>query len=249
MICNNLSLLLGYECHPLNEDGSVSLIKTSFTFNDGEAIPVFVEKIGAQVRFFDDNETVFHFLGRGLGDAEGGLKTRFIKKAIAPFGLTLNEDNVIETWAKDEDSGQAFARYIGGLLAIAQWERESEGTSPDESYLVEEVAMHLMAWKGKDHVKPGPKFTGMSKTEYTLDFLVDSEAVLAIKPNPLSVGSALKKMVDIAGNDPRIRFRVIVEDRDSPEAASTQGIILSSMATVTPLTKLITLSRSSEAVN
>lgn len=249
MICTDLSQLLGYLCHPLNEDGSISFIETSFTFSDGEGLPVFVERVGSQVRFFDDNETVFHFLGRGLGDEAGGLKTRFIRKAIAPFGLTLNEENVIEIWAKEEDSGQAFAKYIGGLLTIAQWERESEGTSPDDSYLVEEVAMHLMAWKGKDHVKAGPKFTGMSKTKYTLDFMVDGEAVLAIKPSPLSVGSALKKMVDIAGNDPKIRFRVIIEDRDSAENASTQGIILSSMATVTPLTKLIELSRSSEVLN
>lgn len=249
MICDHLSSLLGYQCHPLNEAQTIAFIETPFTFNDGDGIPVFVEKIGSQFRFFDDNETVFHFLGRGLGDSDGGLKTRFIKKAIAPFGLTLNEENVIEVWAKDGDSGDAFARYIGGLLAIVQWERESEGTSPDEDYLVEEVALHLMAWKGKDHVVSGPRFTGMSKTEYTLDFLVDGEAILAIKPNPLSVGSALKKMVDIAGNDPRARFRVIIEDRDNAATAKTQGIILSSMATVTPFTRLLEMSRLSAAVN
>jgi len=249
MICENLSDLLGYACHPLNEDGSIAFIETAFAFSDGDGLPVFVEKAGSQIRFFDDNETVLHFLGRGMGDAEGGMRTRFIKNAIAPFGLVLNDENVVEIWADMNDSQDAFAKFVGGLMSVAQWERENEGTDPDSYYLVEEVAMHLSAWKGQDHVTSGPKFTGLSKTEYTLDFLVDGEAVIAIKPNAISVGSALKKMVDIAGKDPRTSFRVIIEDRTNAEAASTQGVILSTMATVMPMTKLIEVSRAPATVN
>lgn len=249
MICENLPDLLGYACHPLNEDGSIAFIETAFTFSDGDGLPVFVERAGSQIRFFDDNETVLHFLGRGMGDAEGGMRTRFIKNAIAPFGLTLNNENVIEVWANMDDSPEAFAKFIGGLMSIAQWERENEGTDPENHYLVEEVAMHLSAWKGPDHIESSPKFVGLSKTEYTLDFRVDGEAIIAIKPNSISVGSALKKMVDIAGKDPRTSFRVIIDDRTNVEAATTQGVILSTMATVMPMTKLIEVSRTPTMVN
>lgn len=249
MICNDLSNLLGYTCHPLNKEGSLALIETAFTFNDGDELPVFVEKAGSQIRFFDDNETIFHFLGRGMGDIEGGLRTRFIRNAIEPFGLVLNAHNVIEIWANQDDSAHAFAKYVGGLLAVAQWERQNEGADADISYFVEEVAMHLSAWKGSDDVSAKPQFTGMSNTEYILDFMVDKEAVIAIKPNPISVGSALKKMVDIAGAEPSVEFRVIIEDRDSPKEASTQGIILASMATVMTMTQLITVANAPATIN
>lgn len=249
MSCNEISSLLGFSCHPLNEDGSVALIDTPFTFEDGDGLPVFVEKVGQNVRFFDDNEVVFHFLGRGLGDSSGGLRTRFIKTAIAPYGLSLNDANVIEVWASQEQSKEAFARYLSGLLAIVGWEHDNQGVGIDSSYFVEEVALYLAAWKKGLKVNPSPVFTGMSKTEYRLDFEVGGEAVIAIRPHPYSVGNALRKMVDIAGFDPDVKFRVVIDDRIDAEAAKTQGVILSSMATIMPMTRLLKLSHATEAVN
>ncbi|MBP6019396.1 MAG: DUF1828 domain-containing protein [Burkholderiaceae bacterium] len=249
MICTDISTLLGFACHPLSNDGSVAMIQTSFTFQDGDRLPVFVEKVGNNVRFFDDNEVVFHFLGRGLGDSKGGLRTKFIQNAIAPYGLSLTDANVIEIWANQNHSQEAFARYISGLLAIAQWEHENQGVSTDSSYLVEEVALCLASWKKNHKITPSPSFVGMSKTKYLLDFEVDGEAVIAIKPHPYSVGNALKKMVDIAGHDHDVVFRVIIDDRADYDAAKTQGVILSSMATIMPMSKLIEVSHVSEAVN
>lgn len=249
MICNDISSILGFTCHPLNEDGSVALIDTPFTFEDGDDLPVFVEKVGQSVRFFDDNEVVFHFLGRGLGDSSGGLRTKFIKNAITPYGLSLNDSNVIEIWASQNQSKEAFARYISGLLAIVGWEHDNQGVGIDSSYFVEEVALYLAAWKKGLKVNPSPAFTGMSKSEYKLDFEVGGEAVIAIRPHPYSVGNALRKMVDIAGLNPDVKFRVVIDDRSDAEAARTQGVILSSMATITPMTTLQELSQASEAIN
>ncbi|KAA0910655.1 DUF1828 domain-containing protein [Pusillimonas sp. ANT_WB101] len=249
MICDDISTILGFSCHPLNDDGSVALIDTPFTFEDGDDLPVFVEKVGKSIRFFDDNEVVFHFLGRGLGDSIGGLRTRFIKTAIAPYGISLNDENVIEVWADQEHSKQAFARYMSGLLAVVGWEHDNQGVGIDSSYLVEEVALCLEAWKKGHKITSSPPFTGMSKTKYLLDFEVDGEAVIAIRPHPYSVGNALRKMVDIAGHDRSVKFRVVIDDRVDAEAAKTQGMILSSMATIMPMSRLIKASHASEAVN
>ena len=249
MTCNDIASLLGLSCHPLSNDGSVALIDTPFTFQDGDALPVFVEKVGQNIRFFDDNEVIFHFLGRGLGDSGGGLRTRFIKNAIAPYGLSLNEANVIEVWANQDHSKEAFARYMSGLLAIVGWEHDNQGVGIESSYFVEEVALHLSAWKTGRKVNPSPTYTGMSKTEYRLDFEVDGEAVIAIRPHPYSVGNALRKMVDIAGLDHDVKFRVIIDDRSDADAAKTQGVILSSMATIMPMNKLIDVSSTTETIN
>lgn len=249
MICSDLSLLLGFSCHSLNDDGSIALIDTPFKFEDGDYLPVFVEKVGDNIRFFDDNEVVFHFLGRGLGDINGNLRTRFIKGAIAPYGLSLNDANVIEIWANQAQSKAAFAKYMSGLLAVVGWEHDNKGVGIDSSYFVEEVALCLSAWKQGHSINTSPSFMGMSKTEHKLDFEVDGEAIIAIRPHPYSVGNALRKMVDIAGLSPDMKFRIIIDDRHDAEAAKTQGIILSSMATIMPMNRLIEASGATESVN
>lgn len=249
MICNDIASLLGFTCHPLNNDGSIALIDTPFTFEDGESLPVFVEKVGQSVRFFDDNEVVFHFLGRGLGDSNGGLRTRFIKNAIAPYGITLNDGNVIEVWSDQKSSKEAFARYLSGLLAIVAWEHDNKGVGIDSSYFVEEVALYLESWKKGHKINISPTYVGMSKTSYQLDFEVDGEAVIAIRPHPYSVGNALRKMIDIAGNEPNAVFRVVLDDRSDAESAKTQGVILSSMATIMPMTSLIKVANANETLN
>ena len=66
MICHQFSSLLGFECHPLSEDGSVAAISSPFTFEDGDSLPLFVESVNGQVRFFDDGATLMHFIGRGV---------------------------------------------------------------------------------------------------------------------------------------------------------------------------------------
>ena len=48
MICTNIFNLTGIRCHPLNDDGSIAMISTPFTFEDGDPIPVYIERIGIQ---------------------------------------------------------------------------------------------------------------------------------------------------------------------------------------------------------
>ena len=65
MICSSISELIGFECHPLTDDGSVAMIDTPCAFQDGDEIPVFVEKMAGKVRFLDGGGTMMHLLGRG----------------------------------------------------------------------------------------------------------------------------------------------------------------------------------------
>lgn len=239
MICQNIESLLGFACHPLNESGSVAMVETPFTFADGDDLPVFIEKTGAHVRFFDDHEVAHHFLGRGLRNKQGGINTHFITRAIQPYGLTLN-DHEIEVWAPLEDAKDAFAKYIGGLMAVVAWEKSNEGVSQDIKSLVEEVSVLLQMWRPDSSISSSPEYQGVSRTKYCLDFTLDGEAVIVATPHPNSVGSALRKMVDIAGANQDVQFRVIIEDRHDKEGAKTQSVILSSMATVMPITGLVT---------
>lgn len=239
MICDCLHTTLGLSCHPLNEDGSMAVVSTPFTFDDGDGVPVFVETVGGHVRFFDDGEILLHFMGRGLS-FEDSRKTKFIRNIATTHGLVFTEDGELEVWTNPSEAPSAFARFVAGLLAIVDWERSQKGVSADASLLIEEVAMCIRSWKRDAEIKPEPEYVGISGHTYKLDFSVDGEAIVAITPHPASVSAALKKMVDIisAPANAGLSIQVVLDDRSQPEEARSEGVILNAVANVLMMSTL-----------
>lgn len=239
MNCTNISDLLGISCQPLNEDGSIAMIETSFTFDDGEAVPVFLEKNGGQVRFFDDGGTIMHFLGRGVR-LDDHKRTRFIKSMAATNGVTLSEIGELEIWAPEDQAPAAFAKYIGTLMGLAGWEKDQTGVSTDTSLLVAEVAQCLHAWKPNVGITKSPEYTGVSGQSYELDFDFNGEAVIAISPHHNAVSAAIKKLLDIksAPANAGLKVLAVIDDRYDSKAAKREGLIMDALATVWPMTRL-----------
>lgn len=244
MLCSQLSTLTGFSCHPLSADGNIAMIDTSFVFEDGDDIILFVEKTGETVRFFDDGEVILHFAGRGIA-FEDLRKTRFIKQAAQPHGVTLTETGVLEIWAHSDDAPQAFAKYLSALMDIVSWEKDQIGVGTDISMLVSEVAMHLRALKPQADLTTNPEYRGISGATYKLDFNFDGEAVIAVTPNHNAVSSAIKKLVDIrsAPSNHGLSVIVVLEDRYDPQTAGRERLILDAVGKVWPMTMLAGQSR------
>jgi hypothetical protein len=244
MICSSISDMIGFICHPLTDDGSVAMIDTPFAFPDGDEIPVFVEKISNQVRFFDDGGVIMHLLGRGvsLGDQR---KTRFIKNLAEPNGVSLTDLGELEIWAKSEDAPIAFAKYMSTMLALSNWELDQNGASTDASLFLDEVAMCLRAWKSSAELCDGEEIAGVSGHVYKMDFQFDGGAVLAIGTHPASVNSAAKKLLDIraATQNDGLKVLLVIDDRRDPDAARSEGLVLDSVSNVMMMTKLQRSSR------
>ena len=239
MICTQISKLIGVSCLPLSEDGSVAYIDTSFAFEDGSSIPVFVEKVGDQVRFFDDGETILHLRGRGLS-LDDNRKTKFLKNLGAPSQVMLSEMGELEAWAAFDDAPKAFARYLTTMLAVTRWEVDQIGIATDLSLLVSEVAMCLRAIKPQAELIESPEYVGISGSKYKLDFKFDGDAVIATSTHPNAVSSAAKKLLDIraAAENSGINIVVVLDDRHEPETAKKEGLILDSVANVWMMRKL-----------
>lgn len=239
MICTNLHDLLGVQCHPLNEEGSIAMIDTSFVFQDGDSVPVFIETFGNHIRFFDDGNTFLHFYSRGMSlDRE--IKLRFIKNIADANGLTFNDSSELEIWCTDADAPKAFANYIGAMVSLAAWEKDQIGLSSDTSILLDEVAQCLRAWKPSALLTPSPEFTGISGQVYKLDFDFSGEAVIAISPHHSAVSAAIKKLLDIksAPANSNLQVLAIIDDRYDSKTAKKEGLIMDALATVWPMTKL-----------
>lgn len=238
MICHNLSEILGFACYPLSKDGTVAFIDSPLTFDDGNTLPIYLKQAGSNLYFFDDHETVYHYIKKGYRGEKERLDTTFIKMALSPYGLNF-ENNQISVWGNINNAKQVFARYLSGLLAVSNLGIPDRPANDKMLQLINEVALLLPSWKPEANIVIEPEYQGLSKSKYKIDFQVDQEAVVVATPNPNSIGAALRKMVDIAGRHKTIQFRVVLEDRFSTkEQFNTQGTILSTMATVMSFSNL-----------
>lgn len=239
MICSKISEMIGFECHPLSDDGSVAMIDTPFVFSDGDEMPVFVEKVAGQVRFFDDGNVILHFRGRGVS-MDDKRQTRFLKNIAEPNGVQLNEMGELEIWSKAEAAPSAFAKYMATLLAVRAWEVGQEGVVTDTSLFLDEVTMCLRAWQPQASIRDGREYAGISGHTYKMDLEFDGRPVLAVGTHSAAVNSAAKKLLDVnaAARDSRPDVLVVMDDRHDPELAKREGLVLESVCTVMMMTKL-----------
>jgi hypothetical protein len=234
-----MSEILGFACHPLSDDGLVAMIDSPFTYPDGDELPIFIEKIGPQLRFFDDGGALFHLLGRGV-TLDDHRKTKFIKNIAEPNQVSLNTLGELETWSTEAEAPAAFARYVSTMLSLAKWESEQLGVFTDLSLFLDEVSVCLRAWKPYAEIKDGPEYTGISGHVYKFHFSVDGEPVLAVNPRHASVSSAAKKLLDIRAADAYkgLKIFVIMDDRQDKTSANNEARILDVVGNVMMMSAL-----------
>jgi hypothetical protein len=250
MICQQLNTLLGFDCSPFSESGEVVLVSTPFKFDDGDSVPVFAEQIAGQIRFFDDGQTLMHFIGRGVR-IENKKQASFLINTAAKNGAAFTDQGEIEVWAPLEQAQTAFAKYVSTLIALTVWEADQKGSNTDASLFVEEVAMALRAWKPKAVIELEQPFVGISGRTYKVDFVVDGAPIVVTGTHPNSVGSILHKLVDIRGliENMDTQFTVVIDDRADPEGAKKESLIVQSLGTVFPFTALEALAPTSSAAH
>lgn len=239
MICTQLTSLLGLACHPLDDAGNVVMIETPFCFNDGDAMPVFVEHAGEQVRFFDDGAVYLHFRSRGIA-LSTATQTRFIKTAAQAHGAFFTESGEVEVWSRADAASEGFARYIATLMDLARWESEHTGISIDAELLVEEVAHCLAAWKKEAHITRNPLVTGITGRVYTLDFDLDGTMVLVVGSHHSTTSAALHKLVDIRSlpANAKLKTLVVLDNRQDEQAAKRESMVLNGASPVMDMTVL-----------
>lgn len=250
MICSKLVEIVGLECHPLNDDGSVAMLDTPFAFADGDEIPVFVEKFGNKVRFFDDGGAILHLRGRGVS-LDDQRRTKFLRNLAEPNGVSLNEMGELEIWADATEAPAAFAKYLATMLALSSWELDQSGVSTDASIFLEEVEICLRAWKSNSLLSEGREFRGVSGHLYKFDFQLDDDAIIAIGTHPQTISSAAKKLLDVraASENEGLRIMVVIDDRHDADSARREGLVLDSVGSVLMMTRLESNARMNRTEN
>lgn len=125
MDCDSLSKIVGYDCFPLTDDGSIVLIETPFRFHDGDDIPAYAELGPGGVRFYDDGDVYDHFAGLGIR-MENDAEKQFVTAIAESHGLVRTDVWEVEIVAAPGQAAAAFAQYMAAMSAFVKWERERE---------------------------------------------------------------------------------------------------------------------------
>lgn len=239
MICNQFSSVVGLHCTPMDDSGDVALVETPFRFADGNAFPIFVQEMGSGVRFFDDCGTLWHLAGRGV-DVNDGRRIKSVADIIEAFGLQFTDDGEIEVWATSEDAPQAFARMTQALLAVAAWERSSQDSDPDSAGFVEDVAAAIELANGAGLLR-NVQFKGVTGQTIVVDIQAEKDLVYACKPRSQSTSAVLRKLIDLNNGQEAAALMkwAVIDDRDDPDAASREAMILSTVAEVRLFSSLV----------
>jgi hypothetical protein len=238
MSCEQFKEITGMQCNQL---GSAVEILTPFTFADGNGIEIFAEIYGSQIHFFDDGFTLLHLHSAGIPIGGSKQKWRPLTSIANAYGVTLSEDGVFEIMCDSKNPGKGFAKIVSTLLGVAAWEREQAGVAMSSAWLVDEVALYLKAWKPNSKLIEQPSIKGFSGRILTFDFEQDGQYIDAVSPHFASIGSELRKIVDLNSSAGEVRkeMLVIVDDRQKPEAAKQEIKLLGRVAKAWPLTSLI----------
>jgi hypothetical protein len=238
MNCEQFESIIGMRCAQM---GSAMEIITPFTFGDGDGFELFAKPLENHIHFHDDGFTLLHL--HSVGIQLGGNKNKWkpLKTIAENYGVSLSNSGVFEVFSPINAPGAGFAKMVSTLLGIATWEREQTGIVLDRAALVDEVAFYLQAWKPTARLFRDPTIQGFSRRILHFDFQIDGQYVDAMNPHGASTGAELRKIVDLTGsqNETPNNVLIVVDDRTHQEAAKQETAILSRIASVWPMSRLI----------
>lgn len=230
--CAWLRQNLAYDCRPVRTvNGEPALeIGTPFSFADGEAIVFYLVEQGSHALVSDNGDTLSHLSSVGL-DPFSGRRAAKIRTILAPFGLALESNGEIRAIGLASEGEHIIAKYISGLLALANEERQWLGVPESVNNFADEVEHFLRLWKPEELIVRSPRVKGISRHEYSFDFLWAGELVDVVTPSHQATGGLMRKLGDVlSAPGERPSIRVVIDDRQDFERAQTEKQIIGSMA-------------------
>jgi hypothetical protein len=218
---------------------SVTRIETPFVFHDGHPVAIYVSSTGGQTHYYDDGEILFTLSVMGF-DLNDRRRLRPLRNIANSFDVSLTDDGQFEVFSIRDRSSLAFARFCAVIVGVINWARDSANLPADESWLVDEVGLYLRAWKPKSELKPDVERLGLSGQHHRFDYELDDQLTDVIVPQQSASAAVLRKIVDVrTATSAQSKFLVVVDDRRRPKEAAQESRILSSVADVWPVSRLM----------
>jgi hypothetical protein len=175
----------------------------------------------------------------GIGiDLTDRRKWKALRNILTRHGFTMHDNGIIAAEVRKGEEAKFIADYVGGLLAITDYERELLGLTEEQSDFIAEVEMELRKWKPQAPIEQNPSVRGHSGRVHQFHFDWDGKLVEASQPHGSRTGKILRKAADVQNENDR-PILVVMDDRDDPERASIESDILTNMVKVMKFTDLL----------
>lgn len=239
--CAWAGALTKYDCREVRGlDGVSGLeIGTPFSLPDGAAINLYVMPAGSHILISDNGDTLMQLSAMGI-DAWNAAKMRSLRETVGMHNVTLSEAGDFRMLALPENAAFCFAQTVTALLSVNFWAHAQLRIEPKESNLAAEAEPYIVARRPLEKLIRHPKIRGASRTEHIFDFQHGSDIIDVIAPQPISTGSVMRKVGDVANGSfaDDLSILVIVDDRSDPIRAESEMGILASIVRTMPFSRL-----------
>ncbi|WP_435102299.1 DUF1828 domain-containing protein [Arhodomonas sp. AD133] len=242
MNCEALIRNLGFRCREVrsaSRRGPVYALDTPFHFPDGEAFTLYAVPHAPQVVELSDNgDTLMHLMGLGF-PLDDRRRWRGLRDLCEKLHLSLEERGDVRTQLYSDDLASGIEQFGYFMHAVCEWEVEHRGLTDHDHVFIDEVEVHLRAWKPDLTITRDISAYGASGSPRKFDFLHGDTLVDAVRPSSQKTGAELRKVLDVANGDDERPILVIMDDRSDAQRAREETAILATVARVMQMSALI----------
>lgn len=236
--CLNVAESTAWDCRVIDSRGTLELCPP-VTFADGAIIPIYVIPVGeTSVEITDDGGFKEHLARCGLRVALDSRRLATLERIIANWGVGFSD--ALSIVSTGDSLAFAFQRYLGALFDVARWELEILNLPPDNTALVQELELYLLALSPAGYVERDIPLRGISGRYRKFPVKLNGVLYDAVGTHPASSASMVKKLYDVtaAPSNMDAKITVVVDDRKDAEQASSDIQIYSGLAHVDKMSGL-----------
>lgn len=212
-------------------------ITTPQTFICGKPASYYISQTPQGRLILDDYGLNFHAFSQSLPHQDNAEKilARLIKNTSH---LVTFEKHRIMCESSLTDIDIAIGEYLNVLGRLVSYQPKTvEKQDLDE--VIALIYEFLISRHG-DIVAQKPKIKGLSGVEYIFAFKAGNTLIDFAKPQTDKTGKLLRKMIDALNSNENLKFQVVMDDQDS-EAFKRESSILSTVASITPYSRIALL--------
>lgn len=227
-----MSIIKQFECLGFNTrefDGMLS-ITTPQTFISGDPVSFYIRQ--------DYENFVFEDFGRNLHSLELSLPNPKLASRIVRNQLTKFDNNIdfdgygFKRVVEPSEKTIAISEFISLFSLLTNYQPKTT-IELNKDLVLENIFNYLS--KSYDKIETDYNIVGLSGTEYKFDFLADDTLIDFTTAHYSSTGALLRKIHDVQNIARKeFEFKIVIDDKNT-KSANRESKILSSVASLVPL--------------
>lgn len=227
------TLKKGHGFHIFQQSENSCGFTTPQTFSCGKPACYYITQTPQNKLIIDDYGLNFNAFSRSLPNPDDAEKTmsRLVRQTTQSVRIERHR-LVCESSINGIDF--AIGEYLNVLGRLVSYQPKTVDTQDIDDVI---SSIHDFLLLRYDSIIIDPKIKGLSGTEHSFAFQAGNTFIDFAKPQTEKTGKLLRKIIDALNNNENIKFQLVVDDQDQ-EAFKRESSILSTLASITPYSRI-----------